>query len=1122
MEFDAIVVTCVDTCQPYPVQKELEFYQSKGKISSSTVLLAIDDPKPGIGSGSAMLNALLVVTEHLSARAGYTVVESQVLKNARILILQMGSSYPFSSVGKAFKVLPCTQCKNYEAVPDDFITNLESILLTMSNILAINSPPGVWACSTDMILGIPSGTVVDWSNHVGVRIFSIPSDVDYARNHGIIQIGENNVIEDIFYLASDEELKKCTLSDGQVPIAPVLVFFSTEVATKFLTIVNISPLDSCTYLGLDQGSQICRLAFVWDILLLMAKNVTEEDFVSGDRSMSFGRKNLTEGSIAETRRYLNGRETSPESVFFMRQARRSLWLQLRGITLTTTLLQGAIFDYISSSGENHRRQMLEWPLQRINLPKNFPFFYNRIVHSFFEPDCKINEESVVINSFLQDEVEIRKDCVLSHCRLTGSVSVGQGCILTGISPEDISPTNGYNNDVSSTCEIPKDTVVQTFQLSIDKIVPYQIQDSRSLRIMVVYGVHDLFKVPVSDSRSTYCNKSWNEFFAKTGIRANELWPPHLTANEQSFLNAKLFPVFGASRNTILPEVLWLCGTNKVTSSADVVKNWRSSWRFSLKEILDKIDISAEFRWQRRLYYEVGLMRTKETLMRAKNNCLLPFFKNCVLQNIGLELLKELDKVACNAGSADCVARTFSCIADVLSEMAGNDVGLRSGPAANEDWMHAYRMLENGNISEGVMELANQRKKWMERPDLLIRAARHYEGAMQILIRHAVMTGRQFINFSLKSQPPIGLWFIAESPARVDLSGAWSDTPPVTYELGGAVTNIAIKIRGKKPLGAKVRKIHDLQLLLVIASETDTIKITCNKLSDLQNYSKPNAPGALLKAAVCCTNIIDITSKKTLQQQLQEKYNGGFEVQSWSNLPKGSGLGSSSILSGVLMAALLSAAGIGYDTNSLIHAVLHLEQMMTTGGGWQDQVGGLLPGIKLGTSEGKLPLKVEAEVLKIDDNKMKRILDHSVLVFTGKPRLAKNMLQGVIRNWYTRKPEVISTADWIARNAKDCAKACVEGDLEKIAQCLNNSWEQKKIIAPGCEPPQVMDLINALKPHIHGFLLTGAGGGGFLYAISKEANFCDKVPALIERLGGTRNEELYKMELDNEGLTVRTE
>lgn len=147
--------------------------------------------------------------------------------------------------------------------------------------------------------------------------------------------------------------------------------------------------------------------------------------------------------------------------------------------------------------------------------------------------------------------------------------------------------------------------------------------------------------------------------------------------------------------------------------------------------------------------------------------------------------------------------------------------------------------------------------------------------------------------------------------------------------------------------------------------------------------------------MCCANIIDLSSPKTLQQQLKEKYGAGFEVHSWSNLPHGSGLGASSILSGALMAALLSAAGVSYDTNSLIHAVLHLEQMLTTGGGWQDQVGGLLPGIKLGQSQGKLPLKVESEVLEIDDEKMKRILDHSLLVFTGKPRLAKNMLQVIV-------------------------------------------------------------------------------------------------------------------------------
>ena len=37
------------------------------------LILTLEDPKGGVGSGGAMLNALLVVTEHLSAKAGFGV-----------------------------------------------------------------------------------------------------------------------------------------------------------------------------------------------------------------------------------------------------------------------------------------------------------------------------------------------------------------------------------------------------------------------------------------------------------------------------------------------------------------------------------------------------------------------------------------------------------------------------------------------------------------------------------------------------------------------------------------------------------------------------------------------------------------------------------------------------------------------------------------------------------------------------------------------------------------------------------------------------------------------------------------------------------------------------------------
>ena len=33
-------------------------------------------------------------------------------------------------------------------------------------------------------------------------------------------------------------------------------------------------------------------------------------------------------------------------------------------------------------------------------------------------------------------------------------------------------------------------------------------------------------------------------------------------------------------------------------------------------------------------------------------------------------------------------------------------------------------------------------------------------------------------------------------ARVDLSGCWTDTPPITYEHGGAVLTVAINLNGK--------------------------------------------------------------------------------------------------------------------------------------------------------------------------------------------------------------------------------------------------------------------------------------------------------------------------------------
>jgi len=75
-------------------------------------------------------------------------------------------------------------------------------------------------------------------------------------------------------------------------------------------------------------------------------------------------------------------------------------------------------------------------------------------------------------------------------------------------------------------------------------------------------------------------------------------------------------------------------------------------------------------------------------------------------------------------------------------------------------------------------------------------------------------------------------------------------------------------------------------------------------------------------------------------------------------------------------------------------VLHCEQMLTTGGGWQDQVGGLSPGIKVGHSKAEIPVKVDVTFLNVSEGTVRSFGEQLVLVYTGKTRLARNLLQVV--------------------------------------------------------------------------------------------------------------------------------
>lgn len=202
-------------------------------------------------------------------------------------------------------------------------------------------------------------------------------------------------------------------------------------------------------------------------------------------------------------------------------------------------------------------------------------------------------------------------------------------------------------------------------------------------------------------------------------------------------------------------------------------------------------------------------------------------------------------------------------------------------------------------------------------------------------------------------------------------------------------------------------------------------------------------------------------------------------------------------------------------------MLYLEQMLTTGGGWQDQVGGLVGGVKVGRSSAELPLQVRVEKLSLSHDFVVSLEQHLLLVYTGKTRLARNLLQDVVRNWYSRLPQMVQNAQQLVANAELCAKACSDGSLSGLGLCLDRSWEQKKRMAPGCEPASVRTMMDSLRPLVLGQSLAGAGGGGFLYVLTKRPQQKQEVMDVLQKTQGLGDFSIHSVQLDMDGITAVT-
>lgn len=95
------------------------------------------------------------------------------------------------------------------------------------------------------------------------------------------------------------------------------------------------------------------------------------------------------------------------------------------------------------------------------------------------------------------------------------------------------------------------------------------------------------------------------------------------------------------------------------------------------------------------------------------------------------------------------------------------------------------------------------------------------------------SGKQYPQQEHQKPLPVGASVTSRAAARIDLAGGWTDTPPISYEAGGAVLNAAVTLAGEKPVQACCDRIEECRVELVCEGREGSVfsRTVCSSLED---------------------------------------------------------------------------------------------------------------------------------------------------------------------------------------------------------------------------------------------------------------------------------------------------
>jgi D-glycero-alpha-D-manno-heptose-7-phosphate kinase len=294
--------------------------------------------------------------------------------------------------------------------------------------------------------------------------------------------------------------------------------------------------------------------------------------------------------------------------------------------------------------------------------------------------------------------------------------------------------------------------------------------------------------------------------------------------------------------------------------------------------------------------------------------------------------------------------------------------------------------------------------------------------------------------------------IVRSPMRISLGGGGTDLPSYYEKHTGFVVSAAI-----------TRYVY----ITISDGFWPRIHLKYSKMEDIERVEEIHHP--IIREAMKLTGVT-----------------GPYlEIVSLSDIPAGTGLGSSGSFTTALLSALHTLKRRFVSPQELAEQACRIEiDILKEPVGKQDQYIAAFGGIT--SFEFQPDGKVNVSPLTLPSEALANLEDNLLLFFTGTARSASEILRDQDRKSKDNAAEMLANLHFTKQLGVESRDALVKGDLRKFAELMAMHWEHKKKRSPGMSNGPIDELYElARKNGALSGKLVGAGGGGFLLLYTEQ-------------------------------------